>query len=176
MKRVILDTSVYGKIVEEPEIAALIFQKLSKDLVIYGTDVIKDELRDTPKSSLHQGKNLRGKLLSFYRGFVKKSHHDLQHNKLIATLAKDYFLEYRRQGGNISDKKLRNDLTIIAVATIYKLDIVVSDDEKSMFSGAAIAAYRIANKLYGMPDPIFKPYRIFRQELLKSKNQEERPL
>lgn len=175
MKRVILDTSVYGKLVEEPEIAALILEKLPKEFVIYGMDTIKKELRDTPKSYLYKGKKLRVLLLAFYSAFVRKDHHNLQYNKLIDILVKDYLLEYRKKGGIISDKKLSNDMTIIATATIYKLDIIVSDDERTMFSPLAVATYRAVNKLYGMSDPLFKTYRNFKAELIKS-GQEERPV
>ncbi|MBS3053884.1 MAG: PIN domain-containing protein [Candidatus Aenigmarchaeota archaeon] len=175
MKRVIFDTSVYGKLVEEPKLTDMILQKLSKEFVIYGTDAIKNELRETPGHVFHGGKNLRNILLSLYRAFVRKDHHDLRYNKLIAALAKDYLAGYRKRGGGISGKKLKNDMIIIATATIYKLDIVVSDDEKSMLTDVAVAAYRTVNKLYGLPDPNFKTYRSFRAELLASKNQ-GRPL
>lgn len=174
MKRIIFDTSVYGKLSEDPEVTDIILQKLSKEFVIYGTDVIKKELRETPRSIFQSGKRLRNILLSLYQSFIRKNHHYLRFNKLIETLAKDYMAEYRKKGGNLSDRKMKNDLIIVATATIYKLDIVVSDDEKSMLSTAAIAAYKAVNKLYGMQDPVFKPYRIFRIEMLK--NQEERPL
>ncbi|MEK6887601.1 MAG: hypothetical protein AABX14_01515 [Candidatus Aenigmatarchaeota archaeon] len=90
MKRVILDTSVYGKLSEDPEVTDIILQKLSKEFVIYGIDIIKNELRETPRHVFHGGKNLRNILLSLYRTFVRKSHHYLRFNKLIETLAKDY--------------------------------------------------------------------------------------
>lgn len=176
MKRIILDTSVYGKLVEEPEIAGIILQKMRREFVIYGTSVIKNELRETPRFSSYKSKNLRIMLLSFYRAFVRKDHHDLEFNKLIATLSRDYMKEYRENGGSLSGEKMKNDLIIIATATIYGLDIVVSDDEKSMLSTSAIDAYLAVNKIYGMPNPAFRKYRQFKSELLKSENQEERPL
>ena len=176
MRRVILDTSVYGKLSEDPQMTDIILRNLSKEFVIYGTDTIKNELRETPSHVFHEGKNLKNILLSLYRAFVRKSRHDLRYNKLIETLAKDYMIEYRKKGGNISDKKMKNDLIIIATATIYKLDIVISDDEKSMLSTKAVAAYKSVNTTYGISDPVFMTYRIFRLELLNPKNYEERPL
>lgn len=176
MKRIILDTSVYGKFVEEPEIAAIVLQKVPKEFVIYGTDIIKKELRETPRSYLHKGKKLRVLLLSFYNAFVRKDHHNLQYNKLVDTLVKDYLLGYRKRGGNIADRKIRNDMIIIATATIYKLDIVISDDGNTMMSPLAIATYHAVNKVYGIQDPAFKTYRVFKAELLRSKDQEGRPV
>ena len=64
MKRIIFDTSVYGKLSEDPETTDAILQKLSKEFVIYGTEVIKNELRETPRHVFHQGRNLRNILLS----------------------------------------------------------------------------------------------------------------
>ena len=174
MKRVILDTSVYGKFVDEPEIADMVLKRVPEEFVIYGTETIKKELRETPKHLIHKGKKLRIILLSFYGAFIRKSHHDLSYNKLVETLTKDYLLEYKRKGGVTPSRKLKNDFTIIATATIYKLDIVISDDEETMLSPLSIETYQFVNKKYGMPDPVFKKYRAFREELLK--NQEERPL
>ena len=176
MKRVILDTSVYGKLVEEPEVADIILQRTPKEFVIYGNGIIKKELRDTPKHVFHSGKNVRNLLLSLYRSFVRKDHHDLDFNKLIETLSKDYMKTYRESGGSLSNEKMKNDLIIIATATIYGLDIVVSDDENSMMSTPAIDAYLAVNRIYGMPNPSFRKYRHFKAELLRPKNQGDLPL
>lgn len=169
MKRVILDTSVYGKLAEDPELTELLLQRLSKEIVIYGNDTIKNELRETPKHVFHKGRNLRNILLSLYRAFLKKSRHDLSYNRLVETLAKDYLAEYRKRGGSVGERKIMNDMIIIATATIYRLDIVVSDDEKTMLSSLAVSAYRAVNKLYGLQNPLFKPYRTFRTEMLQGR-------
>ena len=48
MKKVLLDTSVYGRIIEKNEIES--FRKLIKDkIIIYGNRLIRKELRNTPK-------------------------------------------------------------------------------------------------------------------------------
>ena len=39
MRRILLDTSVYGRLVEEPEIVEVLLNKLSKEIVVYGTAI-----------------------------------------------------------------------------------------------------------------------------------------
>ena len=171
MRRILLDTSIYGKLIEEPEIIEVLNTKIPNKIIIYGNNIIRKELRDTPKYVRYAGKNLRILLLTIYSNLVKD--HELEQNKLVETLAKDYQLEYRKIGGSVSSIKMRNDFLIIAIATIYQLDIVVSDDEKTMFSSISIKAYRSVNKSYGLKDPEFVPYRIFKKNL---KNQEDFPV
>ena len=50
MKRILFDTSVYGELVIEPEIVKIL-RKLDKsgEIVFYGTRLVRNELRDTPK-------------------------------------------------------------------------------------------------------------------------------
>jgi len=172
MKRILLDTSVYGRLAEDPEVVEVLIEGLSKEFIIYGNDTIRKELRETPKYVKHSGKNLRILLLSIYKNLTKEKH-ELIHNKLIETLSSDYFREYKNQGGSHSNVSMKNDLTIIATATIYNLDIVISDDEKTMLSRSAINAYTITNSLYGLRNPRFLPYKIFK---LKLKNHEDFPV
>lgn len=49
-KLIIMDTSVYGELIKEPEMAGRI-GKLEEThyYVFYGNDIIRKELRDTPK-------------------------------------------------------------------------------------------------------------------------------
>lgn len=171
MKRILLDTSVYGKLIEEPRITDILVKKIPNEFVVYGSEVIRKELRETPKHKRFSGRNKRILLLTLYDTLIRKDHHELKHNKLVETLAKDYYKEYRKLGGSISDKKMINDLLIIAIATIYQLDIIVSDDERTMFSANAVNAYMKVNRIYGLKDPIFKTYRKFISEL-----QEDLPL
>ena len=166
MKRVLFDTSVYGRLVTD----RITLQNVEKrqescQIVIYGARIIRQELRETPKSTTLEGKKLRILLLSIYDSLIKKDHHDLSYNKLVGALSEDYFKAYRRDGGSLPNQEMKNDLIIIATATIYQLDIVVSDDERSMFSDKAIRAYGRINKEYGMKNPIFKTYTNFKKEL-----------
>lgn len=168
MKRVILDTSVYGKLVEEPKIAAIILQKVPKEFVIYGTDVIRKELRETPKSLLHKGKKLRGLLLLFYSALVRKDNHDLHYNKLIETL---FIAPKGNKQDIISFGAICEPTKHVRILLwVHYKDYLLEYRKK----GGNTSTYRAVNKSYGMPDPVFKTYRTFREELLK--NQEERPV
>lgn len=171
MKRVLLDSSVYGRLTENPEIIEILIKRIPKEFVIYGNEVIRKELRDTPKYVRHEGKNLRILLLNVYRNLTR--YHELKLNKLIEMLSSDYFKEYAKQGGVRSDKKMKNDLILIATATIYSLDIVVSDDEKTMLSPDAIKAYKTVNHRYGIGNPYFITYERFKEWI---KNQEDFPV
>ncbi len=167
MKKIMLDTSVYGRLIEDLDIVEKIGKLVPGEYVIYGTRTIRDELRDTPRKIRLRERGARMLLLSIYDSFVKKNHHNLQYNKLIDTLARDYFKEYQRQKGSLSNESMQHDLIIIATATIYQLDIVVSDDERSMLSGSAVKAYSIVNAKYGLKNPMFKKYGDFKKEIIR---------
>ena len=165
MNRILFDTSVYGKLIEDLEVVEKIGKLIPKEFVVYGTKIIREELRETPKKLKAEDRNKRILLLHIYDSFVKKDHHDLEYNKLIETLAEDYFKEYKKQKGALSEKSMNNDLIIIATATIYQLDIIISNDEKSMLSQSAIKAYDKINKEYGLKNPVFKTYEKFKEEI-----------
>lgn len=139
MKRMLFDSSVYGRLVEDSELIGMLLKQIPEKFVIYGSETIRRELRDTPKYVRHEGKNLRIFLLNIYSSVT------------------------REQGGARSNEKMRDDFLIIATAAIYNLDIVISDDEKTMFSESSIKAYRIVNEKSGgfagmMPDKFFDAF------------------
>ncbi len=165
MKRVMLDTSVYGELIKELEVVDLIVRCIPVHLVMYGSQIIRNELRSTPVSEYEQGRRKRLLVLGVYDILVKKEHHSLAYNKLVETLVKDYFIEYKKQGGALSNAAMENDLIIVATATIYQLDIVVSDDAHSMFSESAVKAYTMVNAAYGLRDPAFEKYHNFKERI-----------
>ena len=66
MLRVIFDTNIYGKLIEEKyfeEISTKI--KEDKEFKVYGSQIIRKELRDTPKTSKLGKLNKRNLLLNF---------------------------------------------------------------------------------------------------------------
>ena len=170
MKRILFDTSVYGKLIEDLEIVEKIGKLIPNKFVVYGAKIIREELRETPKKLKIEAGNKRILLLHIYDSFVKKEHHDLGYNKLIETLTEDYFKEYKKQQGSLSKRSMKNDLIIIAIATIYQLDIIISNDKKSMLSNSAINAYEKINKEYGLKNPIFKTYKEFKEEIKRFQN------
>ena len=162
------DTSVYGKFVIDEEILDKVKKKCkTHEFIVYGTPVIRKELRATPKTIVHEGGKLRILLLNLYDSFVTKDNQNLKFNKLVEALSRDYFSEYKKNKGSLSNEAIRNDLAIIATATIYRLDIIVSDDERTMLSDKAIKSYKSVNKKYGLKDPYFKKYAQFKKELTR---------
>ncbi len=168
MKRVILDTNIYGKLVEDKEMMNKVANGIANhEFIIYDASIIKKELRATPKKAIQEFKKLRILLLNIYDSFITKDNQNLQFNKLVEALSNDYFSEYKKNKGGLSDESIKNDLIIVATATIYQLDIIISDDERSMLSEKAVRSYKIINNKYGLKDPIFKMYSKFKKELTR---------
>ena len=46
VKRIMLDASVYGKLIEEPEVTDRLAKKIPNEIVVYGSEVIRKELRE----------------------------------------------------------------------------------------------------------------------------------
>jgi len=51
MKRVILDTSVYGELIKETSIVDVLVKIVPAQYVLYGTNIIRNELRDLSKEA-----------------------------------------------------------------------------------------------------------------------------
>ena len=160
MKRVILDTNIYGRIIERKE-AEEIREKLElkRDIIIYGFDVVRKELRVTSKKVRIEKKSLRLALLGIYDHLTQR--HLMSTTSLIRNLADDYYETYKQLGGKYSKEELMNDFLIVACASIHELDIVVSDDNDTMLSENALRAYTIVNKLRKHRLPQFIGYDSF---------------
>lgn len=72
MKRLILDTNIYGRIIERKE-RELVEKALTdkSDIVIYGFDVVRKELRNVSKNVRYGGVRVRLALLSLYDNIAK---------------------------------------------------------------------------------------------------------
>lgn len=163
MLKVMLDTSVYGELVKEQDNVKLL--KESGKLIIYGCKIIRRELRDTPKNKLLGNRHLRSWILSLYDHFVNKDEHNFEVTEIIEVIAREYFKEYKAQGGNYSQNDMQNDFLIIACASLHEMDIIVSGDIKSMLGEKAVSAYRDANKRFQLRNPAFKTYKAFIKEI-----------
>ena len=162
--RIILDTSIYGKIIED-SIEDKIIEKTDihkHDLTIYGIKVVRNELRAAPKHSRDRY-DLRIALLKLYDALTKD--HELQIKPLANNLAILYYKAYRKNGGSVSWNSMKNDMLIVAEATISRLDIVVSDDNRTMLSVPAKKAYYAINKEHNMITPNFIGYNEFKRKL-----------
>jgi len=165
LKRILFDTSVYGRLISEPEILEKIKSKYKEEFIIYGCSTIRKELKETPKHIVHGKKKVQIELLNIYDSFIIKENHDLKYNKFVESLTLDYIKEYKKNKGTFSYASLKEDFAIIATATIYQLEIIISDDKRTMFSSSAIKSYKNVNRRHGLSDPEFKDYEKFRQEL-----------
>jgi len=164
MKRVILDTNIYGLIIVDESI-----DKLKEDLdkknifIVYGFPLIRKELRDTPKSIKLESANLRNRLLSIYDEITKN--HTLKLTSNIGKLSDSYFDIYKKIGGHASKNEMIKDLTIVACASLNLLDIVVSNDNKTMLSEKAVDSYNIVNQIKNIKTPRFISYEQFKKEI-----------
>ena len=78
---------------------------------------------------------------------------------------KRILFDTKRNKESLSEGSIKNDFAIIATATIYQLDIVVSGDKKSMLSEKAITSYEKVNADYGLANPKWREYEKFKTEL-----------
>ncbi len=156
-KRVLLDTNIFATIIEKTDVKNIENLKEKKIITVYGSDLIRKELRDIPKDIKYQGKSLRVLVLSFYDSIVKES---FKTTGLIEELATQYFEVLRSLQPN-TDKKIIKDLLIAATSSINEIEIVVSDDKKTMLSPNATKAYEIVSKIRKLRMPEFIGYEKF---------------
>ncbi len=163
--RLLLDTSIYGKIIEEKAEKQIMELSIihKRDVLIYGIKLIRKELRDSPKHTKDRH-SLRLALLNLYDNLTQN--HEIEIKPLANNLAVLYYKEYRKNGGSVSWKSIKNDMIIVAEATISQLDIVASEDNKTMFSNPAKQSYYTINKKHNLITPNFIGYNEFKMKLL----------
>ncbi|HZX20447.1 MAG TPA: hypothetical protein VFF13_05525 [archaeon] len=147
--RAMLDTNVYALLYKSG------LEKISEmvesgKLVVYGCGVIRKELRAIPPAIKEDGKSYRNSLLGVYDKLAGK--HDVPVAELSHELAKQYIKEYT---GGTSRYKIYADFLIVATATIHGLDLIVTEDEKTMKSRLARAAYNKVNEKNGLTTSVF---------------------
>jgi len=155
MKRIIIDTSVYE----------FMLKYVDKDM-LKGI-IIRKEIREIPKN-IREGidgriRSLRNMLLILYDTTVGK--HNYKATLQMVEFADKYFNTYRTLGGNAQKKEIINDFIIVACASLHNLDVVVSEDIKTMLSDSAIKSYKVVNDLYGFKTPNFIRFNDFRNKL-----------
>lgn len=159
MLRVIFDTNIYGKIIDEENFEEITTKiKDDKEFKVYGFQPIRKELRDTP-NSLRLGKlGKRNLLLNIYGGITAGKY--LKDSLQIHKLAMKFYNAYREFGGirNWDKTNIDVDFTIVACAMFYKLDIVVSDDSKTMLNNQALKAFKHISIKEALRQPIFWKY------------------
>ena len=164
MKRVILDTNIYGKLAKEKRPYEVLKSiKSGDDFVFYGIrELIRREVRETPRDvRILDNKSLRMLLLSLYDSIVKE--HELRLNEKIRFIAKRYCDVYKEVGGGVSMNHIMNDFLIIACASLNNLDVVVSEDNATMLSEHSLKSYNIINKTLNLRTPEFVGYTKFKR-------------
>ena len=163
-KRIILDTNIYGWILKKKEEEILVDELLNKkDILVYGNDIIRKELRDVPKKIKLGDKNFRIMILNLYDRIIKD--HSFVTTNFIKKVAGNYFETFKEISRIPSRPKMINDFLIVACASVHNLDIVVSEDEKTLSSKDSLTTYRIVNNLRGFNMPEFINYKKFRRLL-----------
>ena len=160
MERVLLDTNIYGKIIEYKD-ELLIRNILEKGLlkgkiVMYGNDVIRNELRDAPKDIKIDRRKVRTAILNLFDMLTEK--HRFKIDAEIKELADNYFKIYKKIGGTRNEREIINDFVIVASAAIKKLDIIYSEDSKTMMGDKALESYSIVNEIKRLRNPRFRRY------------------
>ena len=156
MLRVILDTNIYSFIVKDKNTKEITEKiKNNKELKIYGYKLIKEEIKNTPKSRKYEDRKYRTLLINLYFSLIKEQYSELPN---IKGLAEDYYKEFKRLGGNRSFEDIRIDFEIVACATIHNLDLIISDDEKTLKGDVALEAYKNVNLKNKMKTPNFYNY------------------
>ena len=142
--RCIFDTNIYGLVIEEKILFSEIKKALdNKKLIIYGVDVVRKELRNTPLHMKIGSDKLRLKLLDIYDNIV--GNRMFETTNLSKSLAKLYLKEYKSIKGIQSSKKIYTDFLIVAIASLNNMDIIITEDNKTMCSNKAKRSYNKIN-------------------------------
>ncbi|MBI2652145.1 hypothetical protein HYX00_01655 [Candidatus Woesearchaeota archaeon] len=168
-KKYLLDSNIYGEMVVDAEIEQLKddYKNCKNFILIYGIkEIIRKELRATPKDARIKERKLRSNLIGLYDIFTGK--HELSITEEHKKLADDYYKSYIRFGGSKSKDEMFNDFLVVACASSKELDVVVSEDEKTMLTENAIKAYNLVNAAAKRRTPRFIGYIEFKRELRSS--------
>ena len=101
-------------------------------------------------------------MLSLYDTLARKTY-TIDRN--TQNLAEKYFVAYRSLGGSIGKEKIMNDFLIVASTALKNMDIVVSEDNKTMLNDFSIKSYNIVNKLEKRRMPGFIGFDDFKKEI-----------
>ena len=157
MLRVVFDTNIYGNLLEEPDAEEIEIRiREEKEFVVYNFPLIRKEIRNIPKVT-DASRKARLSLLEMYDRIT--GGHYLRNSIEITLLAKKYFDHYRNLGGTYGwDTNIRVDFMIVAGGSFHGLDIVYSDDQRTMLGKDAMKAYQHINLNEKLRTPNFLKY------------------
>lgn len=167
MKRILPDTNFYEFLLKYLEIEKIRRIKESRIVVFYGIDLIRKELRATPKSKVGIVRNkflkLRNSLLLIYD--LLAGEHYYRIDSKINRIADDYYIAYKTLKGKAKKEEIFNDFVIVACASMNNIDILVSDDNKTMLSLESKNAYKSVNSINKLKTPNFIGFEEFKKVL-----------
>ena len=167
MKRVILDTNIYEFLLRTFDDNQLNKISSMREFMFYGNRIVRKELRNIPKGNYgifeKKIRKLRNALLNTYDLITKGRMIDI--NLRTDVIADKYFIAYRASGGNIPKEHIINDFLIVASASISGIDIVVSEDKKSMLSDQLVNSIKLVNGLELLRNPKFIYFGQFCREI-----------
>lgn len=167
MKRLLLDTNIYGILFADKDFHLLheLLEDEKGKLRIYGFDIVRKELKEAPRKDI-SGVNVRAALLRAYSAFTVKEYPLEEEFK---TLAEQYYQQYLSLGGGYTREKLFADFLIVACASVKEINIVVSEDNATLASELALKAYAQVSQEKGLYLPQFIRYEQFKKEVLSGK-------
>jgi len=158
MLRVIFDTNIYGLLLKEKDAASIEKNIIEeKEFVVYSYGPIRKEIRDIPKIT-KLSKRARILLLGLYDRIT--NHHFLENSINITNLARKYYDCYRNLGGIYNwNTSIRVDFMIVACASFNGLDIIYSEDNKTLIGKISLKSYKHINLKENLRTPNFLGYR-----------------
>jgi len=167
MKRILPDTNFYELILKYTDVDKIRKIKESGTIVFYGLDIIRKELRATSKTKVGFVRNelfkLRNALLLIYDLLVSKHHYKT--DSKINQVADAYYIAYKVLKGKATKEEIINDFVIVACASIHNIDILVSNDNKTMLSVESKKAYSSVNEIKNLRTPNFIDFEEFKNLL-----------
>ncbi|AJF60456.1 MAG: hypothetical protein QT03_C0001G0970 [archaeon GW2011_AR10] len=160
--RVLLDTNIYGLICELSDARKTVFQ-IAEHSTVCGSRVVRQELRNIPKKVIRGRAKLRNQALEFYDVLVAEKR-NYSVTDFVRVLALEYNSMYK---GSKSWSELENDFLIVATASIHSINVVVSNDERTMTSKEAVEAYYFANQKFELKTPDFIKFEEYKKMVFK---------
>lgn len=161
------DTNFYELMLKYLDVDKIRKVKESGLFLFYGADLIRKELRATPKTRkefvINKFLKLRNALLLIYDLLVDK--HQYKSDSKINQLAYEYYTAYKVLKGKSTEDEITADFKIVACATIHSIDILVSNDNKTMLSSESKKAYSSVNKIKKLRTPNFIGFEDFKKLL-----------
>ena len=157
MLRVLFDTNIYARLAVDKN-AELIAGRLlnDKEFIVYGFLPIRKELRDTPKALMLGRLKQRNLLLTLYDRLTKSR--TLSDGNDVKDLANKYYIKSKELGAKLSWIDVKVDFMMVACASINKLDIVVSEDNKMLDDGRTLDSFNMVNDQENLRVPNFWGY------------------